>query len=214
MLFILSGSSGSGKTTLARAVDGRVADLAVHELGELAERPWQRGDRSWRRDLVEPWLERVVAYGAEGKDVLVTELVLGEVLAAPSATRVDGIAACLVDCDDDERLRRLRARDDGGIGDAHQVWDFLAWALWLRRHSIDPQTFTGPIRGGDTSWAWRRWDRWRAGDPRWSTNVLDTTGESIDVSAGRLAAWITEQRRLRAEGRLPLSGRWWDEPTD
>lgn len=213
MLFLLSGSSGSGKTTLARALDGRVADMAVHELGELAERPWQRGDRSWRRDLVEPWLERVVAYEADGKDVLVTELVLGEVLAAPSATRVDGIAPCLVDCDDDERLRRLRARDDGDIGDAHQVWDFLAWALWLRRHSIDPQTFTGPIRGGDTSWAWQRWDRWQAGDARWSTFLLDTTGEAIDVSAGRLAAWISEQRRLRAEDRVPLSGRWWGEAT-
>jgi hypothetical protein len=214
VLFLLSGSSGAGKTTLARALDGRVADLAVHELGELAERRWERGAVSWRRDLMEPWLDRVVAYEADGKDVLLTEVVLGEVLAAPSATRVDGIAACLVDCADDERLRRLRPRDDGHVGDAHQLWDFLAWALWLRRHSIDPQTYSGPIRGdGDATWAWERWERWQAGDSRWRTFVVDTTEEAVEVSADRLAAWITEQRRLRAEGALPLSGRWWDEPS-
>jgi CO dehydrogenase nickel-insertion accessory protein CooC1 len=49
-----------------------------------------------------------------------------ELLAAPSATEVDGIAACLVDCDEDERLRRLRARDGGDVrrltaGRAHAV---------------------------------------------------------------------------------------------
>jgi energy-coupling factor transporter ATP-binding protein EcfA2 len=102
MLFLLSGSNSSGKSTLARALDGRVPDPAMHELGELAETPWQRGAVSWRRDLMEPWLDRVVAYEAEGRDVLLTEVVLGEVLAAPSATRVDGFAACLVDCDDGE----------------------------------------------------------------------------------------------------------------
>jgi hypothetical protein len=213
VLFLLSGSSGSGKSTLAHALVGRVADLAVHELSELADAPWQRGDRSWRRDLIEPWLERVATYEAEGKDVLLTEVVLGEVLAAPSATRVNGIAACLVDCDDDERMRRLRPRYDGRVADPHQLWDFLAWALWLRRHSIDPQTFTGPVRDdADTTWAWERWERWQAGDPRWTTFVLDTTSETVDASANRLGAWIIEQRRLRATGRLPLAGRWWDEP--
>jgi hypothetical protein len=214
VLFLLSGASGSGKSTLARAVADRVDDLAVHELGELAETPWQRGAVSWRRDLMEPWLERVVAYEAEGKDVLLTEIVLGEVLAAPSATRVEGFAACLVDCDDDERLRRLRVRDDGRARDPHQLWDHVAWALWLRRHSIDPQTFTGPIRSGDTTWAWERWESWQAGDPRWTTFVLHTTGETVDASANRLAGWISDERQRRTEGRLPLSGRWWDGPAD
>ena len=111
--------------------------------------------------------------------------------------------------------RSERVRHDGRVGDPHQLWDHLAWPLWLRRHSIDPQTFSGPIRGdGDATWAWGRWERWQAGDPRWTTFVLDTTGEPAGASAERLADWITEQRRLRAEGRLPLSGRWWDGPGD
>jgi hypothetical protein len=213
VLFLLSGASGAGKSTFARAVADRVEQLVVHELGELADRSWQgEPGYAYRRDPVERTIARAREYERSGVDLLFTEGVLGELLAAPAATEVDGIAACLVDCDDDERLRRLRARDDGRVGDAHQLWDHLAWALWLRRHSIDPQTYSGPIRGdGDTTWAWERWERWQAGDPRWTTFVLDTTAEPVDVSADRLAAWIKEQRRLRAEGRLPLSSRWWDE---
>ena len=216
VLFLLSGASGSGKSTLASAVRDRVDDLTVHELGELADRPWH-GEPGYvyRREPVERALARARECERSGVDLLFTEGVFGELLAAPSATEVDGIAACLVDCDDDERLRRLRARDDGRVGDPHELWDHLAWALWLRRHAIDPQTFSGPIRGdGDATWAWERWERWQAGDPRWTTFVLDTTDETVDVSADRLAAWVTEQRRLRAEGRLPLSGRWWDGPGD
>jgi hypothetical protein len=57
-------------------------------------------------------------------------------------------------------------------------------------------------------------DGWQAGDPRWTTFVLDTTGEAVGISTDRLAAWITEQRRLRADGQLPLSGRWRDGPAD
>jgi hypothetical protein len=105
VLFVLSGSSASGKTTLARAVSGRVLGLHVHELGEIADQPWD-GDvfnRWWRRNLTERWLQRAIELEKADEDLLLTEGVLGEVLAAPSADRVSGIAACLVDCDDRER---------------------------------------------------------------------------------------------------------------
>jgi hypothetical protein len=35
---------------------------------------------------------------------------IGEILAAPSATRLDAISACLLDCTDHARIARLRAR--------------------------------------------------------------------------------------------------------
>ena len=36
--------------------------------------------------------------------------VAGELLASPSAVELAGIALCLLDCSDEERVRRLRAR--------------------------------------------------------------------------------------------------------
>jgi hypothetical protein len=210
VLFLLSGSSGAGKTTLGRAVAERVERLVFHELGEFADRPWSGGPGwAWRRVPVERALARAREYEHEGIDMLITEGVLGELLAAPSATTVEGIAPCLLDCTDEERLRRLRARDTRAY-DPRQLWDFLAWALWLRRHALDPQLFAGPIReDGDTSWAWGRWEGWQSGDSRWSTFVLDTTGAPVERSVEQLARWIEEQRRRLDAGGLPLGGAWW-----
>ena len=210
MLFVLSGSSGSGKSTLARAFSGRVPRLVVSELGEIADEPWN-GDRSdhwWRRDLTERWLSNAAELESFGEDLLLTEAVLGEVLAAPSATRISGIAVCLVDCTDNERVRRIRAR--GEIDDV-ELQHFINWSDWLRGHCADPQFWADPIRAdGDTTWYWSRWERWSAGDPRWSALQLDTTDEPVEGSIERLVAWIEEQRALGASGELPLSGRWWD----
>lgn len=109
-------------------------------------------------------------------------------------------------------MRRLHERGDDDL-DAHRRWDFCVWGLWLRMHARDPRIFTGPIRGEEVpGWEWSRWDRWERDDPRWAVYVLDTTGETVERSADRLATWVGEQRRLLAAGTLPLSGRWWDAP--
>jgi hypothetical protein len=213
VFILLSGSSGAGKTTLGAALPARVDRLAFHELGEFADRPWA-GEPGWayRRIPVERALARAQEYERDGVDMLLTEGVAGELLAAPSAVEVEGIATCLVDCADDERVRRLRLRDNGRVSDPHQLWEFLVWALWLRRHAADPQLFADPIRGPeDGGWAWDRWTSWQAGDPRWSSLVLDTTTETVEQSLDRLAAWIEDQRGMRDWGELPLSGEWWRE---
>ncbi|MGH3102933.1 MAG: hypothetical protein ACRDN6_02400 [Gaiellaceae bacterium] len=215
MLFVLSGSSGSGKTTLARIVERRVSNLAVHELAELTETPWNEdgSSRTWRRRQTERWLRRAGELEAEGVDLLLTEAIFGELLAAPSAPAVSGIAACLVECGSLERLRRLHARAPDEELDAHEAWEYCVWGLWLRLHAEDPQVFAGPIRGEPApDWQWSRWERWRRGDPRWSISILETTGRTIAESAAELESWVDEQRALHAAGALPLSGRWWDSP--
>jgi hypothetical protein len=212
VLFLLSGSSGSGKSTLLDLIESRVGNLELHELGERAAEPWN-GQPRWRSDLTEQWLREAVDLETAGRDLLVTELVLGEVLAAPSAVELDGIAACLVDCTDEERLRRIADRAPEEEYDAHRLWDFVAWGVWLRFHHADPRFFAGPILGdADPAYRWKRWERWTAGDPRWRVFRLDTTGQTPQESAERLIGWIGEQRRQLESGTLPLSGRWWDQP--
>jgi energy-coupling factor transporter ATP-binding protein EcfA2 len=214
MLFIVSGSSGAGKTTLATAISGLVSRLHVHELGEIAEEPWSGDvyDRWWRRNLTERWLQHAIELETAGEDLLLTEGVLGEVLAAPSATQVSGIAACLLDCEDDERIQRLEARGQRAP-DSTQLGHMLNWSTWLRGHAADPQFWRNPIlHDGDTSWHWDRWVSWQRGDPRWSVFVIDTSGESPKRSADRMAGWIEEQRNMLTNGALPLSGNWPTEP--
>lgn len=59
----------------------------------------------------EEWVLRALEHQAEGTDLLLAgQTPLGELLATPSASRLEAISACLLDCDDVIRLERLTAR--------------------------------------------------------------------------------------------------------
>ena len=139
--------------------------------------------------------------------------VFGEVLACPSAVELDGIAGCLLDCEENERARPLGDRDPGRI-EGDDLWPHLSWSAWLRVHRVDPQFFPRPIRsvnGGRVApWLrWERWERWRRGDPRWQFARVDTTVSPPDAVAAELSAWVESERARRDDGTLPLAGRWW-----
>ncbi|MCO5967325.1 hypothetical protein [Actinoallomurus soli] len=216
MLLKLTGSSCSGKSTLAFSVADRFQRVAVHDFDEIGvpERP----DRHWRHRMTELWMRRALEYQDCGIDLLLTgQSPLGEVLAAPSAPLLDGIAVCLVDVADEVRRHRLTARD-AGRWDAAAVDAFLGWAAWHRGHALDPRHRPDVIING--SWSgmvWQRWAGWTAGDPRWRHHVLDTTGRSVAASVDRVEQWVTEQRDSHRAGRLALSRGWADKsilPTD
>lgn len=64
--------------------------------------------------MTEVWVRRTLEYQHRGIDVLLTgQSPLGEVLAVPSASLLDGIAVCLVDVADEVRRVRLDERDPG-----------------------------------------------------------------------------------------------------
>ncbi|MFF4257129.1 hypothetical protein ACFY1L_38700 [Streptomyces sp. NPDC001663] len=200
MLVYLTGSSCSGKTTIAFAVARRFPDMAVHDVDESG---------ALRDAASEFWVRRALEYQERGTDMLVAgQAPLGEVLAAPSAPLLDGIAMCLVDVADQERRARL-ARRQPGKWDRAAVDAFVGWAAWHRGHALDPrhrpEVLVEGIRQGP---AWHRWSGWTAEDPRWSTHVLDTTGRPIDLSVAQIEAWITEQRSAHTAGLLPLRRGW------
>jgi hypothetical protein len=210
MLLKLTGSSCSGKTTLAFAVAGRLRRVAVHDFDEVGvpERP----DRHWRHHVTELWVRRALEYQDRGVDLLLTgQSPLGEVLAAPSAPLLDGIAVCLVDVADEVRRARLIARD-GQRWDAPAVDAFLGWAAWHRGHARDPRHRPDAIiEGNGSAMVWHRWTGWTAEDPRWRTRILDTTGRPVATSADQVEQWVTEQRDAHRAGRLALSRGWADE---
>lgn len=200
MLLYLTGSSCSGKTTIAFAAARRFPDLAVHDVDESG---------APRDAPSEFWVCRALEYQERGTDMLVAgQAPLGEVLAAPSAPLLDGIAMCLVDVADQERRERLVRRQPGMWG-LSAVDAFVGWAAWHRGHARDPRyrpevLITGTRPGP----AWHRWNGWTADDPRWSTDVLDTTGQPIDQSVARTEAWIADRRSAHTAGLLPLRLGW------
>jgi len=209
MLLVLTGSSCAGKTTLARALGERVPDVVVHDHDEIGVP--EDADGQWRNRTTEQWIVRALEYQERGVDVLLTgQSPLGEILASPSAPRLDGIAVCLVHVADEERRRRLEQRDDGRWSPA--VLDsFVGWGAWHVGHAKDPRYRPDVIiEGSSPDMAWVRWSRWTKDDPRWDTYLLDTTGRSIAQSLDDLERWLMRQHGAHRAGLLALSKGWVD----
>lgn len=209
VLLKLTGSSCSGKTTLARSVSDRLERLAVHDFDELGVP--EGADRQWRHRMTEVWVRRALEYEDRGVDLLLTgQSPLGEVLAAPGAPLLEGIAVCLVDVSDEVRRSRLTMRD-AGRWDAPAVDAFLGWAAWHREHARSPRHLPDAIIDGNwPGMAWHRWTGWTADDRRWCTHLIDTTDQPVAESADQVEQWVTEQRDALRSGRLALSRGWSD----
>ena len=214
MLFVLAGSSAAGKSAVLPGLAARVGDLEPHDFDELGV---PRGaSRRWRQEASEEWTRRVIASHAAGRDTLIAgQTPIGEWLAVPSATSLDGIAVCLLDVSDQIRAERL-GRRSGPIGpDRTELGHLLAWASWHRSHAADPQWRQDVLRqGGWERMRWQRWQHWEPGDRRWDVVRVDTSVAPIERTVEQLARWVVERRSSHSAGTLALSGRWWPQGTD
>jgi hypothetical protein len=203
MLYLMTGASGAGKSACLEHLGRLVLDVALHDFDTIGVP--ENATPTWRLEADQLWLDRVLENQAQGRDTLLAgQTPLGELLACPRATQLDGIAACLIDCSDEARRRRLAGRSTS-FGQAH-----YSWAAWMRGHAADPQWEPHVIREADPTLYWDRWAHWRRGDPRWSVRRLDTTDLTIEEAARQVTNWMRQQRRLHNERRGPLTGRWWD----
>ena len=109
MLLLLFGSSAAGKSAALDGLRQRMQGLAIHDFDEIGVP--SGADSSWRRHANEAWVRRALGYQAEGIDLLLAgQTPFGELLATPSAALLDAISGCLIDCDDETRVARLRRR--------------------------------------------------------------------------------------------------------
>jgi hypothetical protein len=198
VLFLLFGASAAGKTIALNALRDRVPDLATHDFDEIGVPPG--ADTVWRHRADERWVRRALEYQAAGTDLLLAgQTPFGELLATPSAPLLEAISACLIDCDDDTRVARLRARGPAWLAQtAGDLEDYINWAQWLRRHVRDPTWQTDVIRNEATEseMYWDRWSDWTADDPRWRVRALDTSKLPVEHVASELAEWIADERAL------------------
>lgn len=131
---------------------------------------------------------------------------MGELLAAPSADLLDGIAFCVLDGSPESRRERLRARGWPEDGLIHHV----RFGEWFVAHAQDPQHAPDVITvdsGGPMRWD--RWGDWRAGDPRWNATIINTDEHSIDETAAWVElSWTTWSSQYGTAGHLPISDDW------
>jgi hypothetical protein len=207
MFFLLFGSSAAGKTFALDTLRERLSDLAIHDFDEVGVPPG--ADTSWRHRANETWVRRALEYQTQGTDLLLAgQTPFGELLATPSAPLLEGISACLIDCNDNTRVARLRARGPEWFArSAGDFQDYLNWAEWMRRHASDPSWCVDVIRHPSTEaeMRWERWSDWRAGDPRWRVRVIDTSALAVEQVADQLSAWIAEER-TRVRANTPARG--------
>jgi hypothetical protein len=134
VLFVVTGSAGSGKSPALRELSARRNDLGAFDFDDL--RPPPSATRSWWQRQIDDRVTWAVAEQARGKDtVLAGWLTVGEVLAAPSAAQLEGVAACLLDCADDVRVARIELRAASGTWRQHtpeEVAGFLRAAARMR----------------------------------------------------------------------------------
>lgn len=197
MFLLVTGASGAGKSTARRAIASRVADeiesVELHDVVEVPALP----TLAWRQQATEAVVRRAIRLEAQGRHLLLSgdPVAPGEVLAAPSADQLSGVAACLLDVNADAQAGRLAGRgDDPTLLPAH-----LAFADWMRRHARDPRHMPHVLTAG--GWEAMHWERWTDIDPtdgRWAVEIIDTSEMPPEAVAAELLAWSGRVLRGRA----------------
>lgn len=203
MLLLISGVSGVGKSTARLRLRERLGDrFESHELCTLGPVP-DVPTVAWRQQQAEVAVRRTLELEAEGRHVLLAgdPVPAGEVLAAPSADRID-VAVCLLDVDEPS----LHARLDGRADPPEWRHRHLAFADWLRRHATDPTHLPDVVT--TDAWPEMVWDRWVGRSDLvdvWSMTVLDTSHRDPGDVADRLADWC----QAALDGGVPVFRRGW-----
>lgn len=209
MLLLVTGASGAGKSTARRAIASAIGpSVDSIEFADVVRMP-SDPTISWRQRSVEFVVKRAIRLQAEGRHLLLCgdPVVAGELLAVPSAPKLEAIAICLLDVGPEQQRERLAGR-----GDPEELFiHHLAFAEWMRGHARDPQHRPEVITA--TGWKAMRWDRWRswqAGDPRWRSSLIDTSRLGPDAVSDALLRWSRDV--LEGQGPPILAGAWWRHP--
>lgn len=193
MFFLVTGASGVGKSTVRHLVkDELTPDVIAAELTEVAGSPdwelvWGHEGLAWRHQAIEKVVQRALEEQAAGRHFLLCgdPVPPGELIAVPSAPRLDDIRICLLDASEDAQRRRLTERGD----DPSRTPLHIAFARWMREHVADPRSHRALVING--GWDQMRWERWiEDPDLRWEAEVIDTSDLSPQEVAVRVLSWI------------------------
>lgn len=204
MFFLVTGAAAAGKSTVIANLSSRLENLVCHDGDER-----KVTDEYTRCQQLEEWIQFALNYQQEGRDfLLASHSPLGELLACPSARKLAGIAACLLDCNDPDRIQRMRKR---GIDPRWPpTQDVLNWASWHRMHAWDSQWEQHVIiENGPPEHSYNSWIHWKQTDERWRVSIINTTGREIEWVLDQVAGWVKSEKQKPS--LLTPDTKWWDE---
>lgn len=133
MIYFIAGASGSGKSAIIEDLKLALPNAAIHDFDDIGVP--ENADKIWRQKATEQWLQRYLTQkDSVGIFCVCGQVVLGEILACPSANKIGKVNFCLLEVSDFERIRRLKKQNAYGADQ-----NMLNWAAWLRMHHQDPQ---------------------------------------------------------------------------
>lgn len=190
MLLSVTGASGVGKSTVLSALaaaewGGGVRCVEFDSVGVP-----EGADTAWRHSAVEGWVRFALEAQDAGEHVMLFgQVPPGELLAAPSADRLDGLAVCVLASSPEVQRARLIGRGEAAGG----LVDHLRFGAWFAEHARDPGWAPEVVRV-DTAvpMRWDRWQDWRAGDPRWAFAIVDTDDLAPADVARLVEAWARD----------------------
>jgi hypothetical protein len=187
MFLLVTGASGAGKSTARRLIAGDLGSgVDCVELYDVVDVP-RVPTIAWRQQATEAVVRHALELQAQDRHLLLAgdPIAAGEVLAAPSADRLDAIAVCLLDVDEEAQTARLAARGD----DPKLLVQHLAFARWMRGHARDPRHMPHVLQ--TNAWEEMRWERWVEGrdEYSWTMHVIDSSPLSLEEVAAELLGW-------------------------
>ena len=186
-LYFIGGASGSGKTAIIPGLQKILgSEIKVYDFDDIGVP--EGADKKWRQEATEKWLQQLLSYK---KNTCLVGVVLGEILACPSAKHIKEIHFLLLDVDDVARIKRIRTRGD--VAYINQY--ILNWASWLRVHNQEPKWEQSVIK--DDSWDgldFSSWDQIKNWPSNVTTKTIDTTYLDIKEVAEQVAAWMNDKQ--------------------
>jgi hypothetical protein len=196
VLLLITGASGAGKSSARAAIERDLAPVVeCVELRDVVAVP-AAPTLAWRQRATEAVVRRALDLQQSGRHLLLSgdPVAAAEVVAAPSAPALAGLAVCLLDVSPEVQAGRLAARgDDPSLLAQHQ-----AFAEWMRGHAADPLHMPHVLSTG--GWDEMRWDRLTGLRPSWRTHRIDTSAMTRAAVAEAVLAWC---RSVRA-GQAPI----------
>jgi len=119
--------------TCIKTVSAAIYHYIIYDFDEIGVP--SDADTKWRQQATESWIQRYLNENDSYPDIcLCGQMVLGKILACPSAKALGQIKLGFLDCADITRINRLNAQRP-----QEATQDILNWATWLRMHYHNPQ---------------------------------------------------------------------------